>query len=108
MARSLTICLSAWHLLCLFSALIGLPSTECEWQWGRVGVHEAQHMFRLLGGHSIEDSDQKLDLGKRVVSNLPDAHWLKRNEYMSIGPNLDRGGGEHFADMIMHPQVTSG
>lgn len=66
---------------------------------GRTGVYPIQSALRRLSS-GVEDA-QRVALARRLLADLPDSNWLKRN------PNLNdhlRGDDAGLYDLLLHPR----
>ena len=64
---------------------------------GRIGVYPMQRAIaRLAGEGSVEE---RLALGRHLISAMPAGNWLKRNEYLADHLAGDNAG---FSDLLLH------
>ncbi len=66
---------------------------------GRTGVYPLQDAIRRLAGGDVGSG--RLALARRLVRDLPESNWLRRNP--ALGDHL-RGDDAAFADLLLHPR----
>jgi SAM-dependent methyltransferase len=65
---------------------------------GRIGVYHAQALLRALGAHD-EAPQARLGLARKLLAQLPQTNWLKRNPFVS--DHIAEGdAGLH--DLLLH------
>jgi len=67
---------------------------------GRTGVYMLQDALRRLAPPE-ESPAARLDVARRVMRNLPDSAWLKRNNY--FGDHIE-GGDAGLYDLLLNPR----
>ncbi len=68
--------------------------------YGRTGVYELQDALRLLAPEHLPPA-ARLDVARRVMKQLPETAWLKRNGY--FGDHID-GGDAGLYDLLLNPR----
>lgn len=68
--------------------------------YGRTGVYELQDALRLMAPEHLPPAS-RLDIARRVMKQLPDSAWLKRNGY--FGDHID-GGDAGLYDLLLNPR----
>lgn len=65
---------------------------------GRIGVYHVQALLRSLGAHD-EPPQARVGLGRKLLAQLPQTNWLKRNPF--VGDHIAEGdAGLH--DLLLH------
>ncbi len=64
---------------------------------GRTGVYPAQAMLRMLG-HGTP-TETRLDLARRLLDDMPDTNWLRRNPFVADHEALGDAG---IFDLLLH------
>lgn len=64
---------------------------------GRTGVYHAQAMLRMIAGD--DPSEKRIDVARRMLTNLPSTNWLKRNPF--VGDHTSLGDAGIF-DLLLH------
>ena len=64
---------------------------------GRTGVYPVQAALRALAAN--EDGGQRVSLARRLLADLPEDHWLKRNPYLG---DHKRGDDAGLYDLLLH------
>ena len=64
---------------------------------GRHGVYDVQEAMRLLAGE--DDDAARLGLVRRLLEDLPQSHWLRRNPF--VGDHF-QGGDAGLYDLLLH------
>lgn len=64
---------------------------------GRTGVYPMQEMLRLLAGD--DPPPARLDLARRLIGQLPDTNWLRRNPF--VRDHLQQGDAGLY-DLLLH------
>lgn len=67
--------------------------------FGRTGVYPAQAMLRMLGADA--PATVRLDFARRLLRNLPETNWLRRNPF--VGDHTALGDAGLF-DLLLHSQ----
>ena len=67
---------------------------------GRTGVYMAQDALRLLAP-SDQPPAQRLDAARRMLRQLPETAWLRKNPYLS---DIAEGGDAGLYDLLLNPQ----
>jgi len=63
---------------------------------GRTGVYPLQAALRTLG-HGLPDAE-RLRLARRLLANLPDTNWFRRNTFLTDHQDSDAG----LYDLLLH------
>ena len=66
-------------------------------QLGRTGVYPAQRAIARLAGQDA--AEERLALGRHLISAIPSINWLKRNDYLADHLAGDDAG---FYDLLLH------
>jgi SAM-dependent methyltransferase len=66
---------------------------------GRIGVYHMQDMVRAMAGDAA--GPERLDLGRRLLDDLPRSNWLRRNPYVT---DHEVGGEAGLYDLFLHSQ----
>ena len=65
---------------------------------GRTGVYHAQAMLRMVAGDG--PGAKRIDVAKKLLSELPATNWLKRNPHIHDHEQSDAG----LFDLLLHSQ----
>ena len=65
---------------------------------GRIGVYHVQALLRALGAHSETPRD-RVALGRKLLAQLPQTNWLKRNPFVS---DHVAEGDAGLHDLLLH------
>lgn len=66
---------------------------------GRTGVYPMQSALRRLS--EGDDDSQRVALARRLLADLPDSNWLKRNPHLN---DHIRGDDAGLYDLLLHPR----
>ncbi|MFP6742773.1 MAG: class I SAM-dependent methyltransferase [Alphaproteobacteria bacterium] len=66
---------------------------------GRIGVYHMQDVVRIMAGDTA--GAERLDLGRRLLDDLPRSNWLRRNPYVT---DHEDGGDAGLHDLFLHSQ----
>lgn len=70
---------------------------------GRIGVYHAQAMLRLLAPPG-EPAAERIAIAKRLMGELPDTNWLRRNPAVA---DYKRGDDAGLYDLLLHARDRS-
>ena len=65
---------------------------------GRTGVYHVQNMLRQIS--SKEKSAEQVDIAKKLIAELPETNWLKRNSQVQD----HKGDDADLYDLLLHSQ----
>lgn len=65
---------------------------------GRTGVYHMQDMLRMIAGN--DDTGDRIDVARSLLSKLPETNWLKRNPQIQDHNESDAG----LFDLFLHAQ----
>jgi SAM-dependent methyltransferase len=66
--------------------------------YGRIGVYHVQALLRTLGAHD-EAPRERVALGRKLLAQLPQTNWLKRNPFVSDHVAEGESG---LHDLLLH------